>query len=59
MSTSATGTAARPMSPQTQKACWKPPVSASAAAWPCPSSPWERVAATVEAMAIPIAPPSC
>jgi hypothetical protein len=56
---SATGTALRPTSPQTQKAQWNPPVSASAMAWPWPSRPLERVAATVDATAIPIAPPSC
>jgi hypothetical protein len=36
MSRNVTGTAASAVSPVTQNACWNPPVSAAAAAWPSP-----------------------
>ena len=53
------GTASSAIAPSTQNACWKPPVSAAGAAWPACSSAWVWLAATLEAIAIPIAPPSC
>ena len=59
MSRNVTGTAASAVSPVTQNACWNPPVSAAAAAWPSLSRTRERAAATVEATATPIAPPIC
>src|SRR5215472_13013816 len=59
MSRNVTGTAASAVSPVTQNAHWKPPVSAAAAAWPWPSRTREWVAATVDATATPIAPPIC
>ena len=46
MSRKATGTAASAVRPLTHSAAWKPPVSASAAAEPWPSSRPERLAAT-------------
>ena len=56
---SATGTAARPTSPHTHSAQWNPPASADVTALPWPSRARECAAATVDATAIPIAPPSC
>src|SRR5438128_7906962 len=53
------GTAAAPIAPHTQNAHWKPPVSAAGAAEPEGISVLKWVAATVEAIATPIAPPTC
>ena len=53
------GRASSAIAPSTQSACWKPPVSAAGAAWPVWSSALVWLAATLEAIAIPIAPPSC
>jgi hypothetical protein len=47
------------IAPQTQNAHWKPPVSAALVASPPASRVLRCVAATVEAIATPIAPPSC
>src|SRR4029077_16043705 len=47
------------MAPQAQKAHWKPLVSAAAGAAPWWSRVLAWVAAIVDAIAIPIAPPSC
>ena len=47
------------MAPQTQKAHWKPPVRAAFTVLPSPLSVLKCVAATVDAIATPIAPPSC
>src|SRR6266536_3320555 len=57
--TAVAGSASRAIAPQTQKAHWKPPVSAALVASPPASSVFTCVAATVEAIATPIAPPSC
>src|ERR1700730_13985804 len=54
-----TGAAARPIAPQAQNAHWKPLVSAAAGAAPWWSRLLAWVAAIVDAMATPIAPPSC
>ena len=51
--------ARRAIAPQTQKGHWKPPVSAAFVASPPASSVFIWVAATVEAIATPTAPPSC
>src|SRR5260370_15379166 len=53
------GRASRAIAPQTHKAQWKPPVSAAPRVWPSPSRVLKWVAATVDAIAMPIAPPSC
>jgi hypothetical protein len=47
------------IAPSAQNACWNPPVSAAGTALPARASAWVWLAATLEAMAIPIAPPSC
>src|SRR5919197_35970 len=47
------------LAPPLQKAHWKPPVSAALVASPPASNVFMWVAATVEATATPIAPPSC
>ena len=53
------GIPARPIAPQTQSAHWKPPVNAAGAAEPAAVSVLKWPAATVDAIATPIAPPIC
>ena len=58
MSTKIAGRASSAIAPSTQNAAWKPPVSAVGAALPAWISVLVWLAATPEAIAIPIAPPS-
>ena len=53
------GTASSAIAPSTQNAFWKPPVSAAGLALPAWSSAVVWLAAMLEAIAIPIAPPIC
>ena len=58
-STKIAGSEISAIAPSTHIACWKPPVSATGTALPACASALVWLAATLEAIAIPIAPPSC
>src|SRR5436190_22014774 len=58
-SRSVIGMPARPIAPQTQSAHWKPPVNAAGAVEPAAVRVLKWLAATVDAIATPIAPPIC